>query len=78
MMDRPSLMKRRDERASAYTHGIGMICSLGALALLMEAGISHGTVWHIVSAGVYGLTLVMMFTISTIMHSAPKGSARHG
>ncbi|EHQ62352.1 hemolysin III family channel protein [Paenibacillus dendritiformis C454] len=76
MMDRPSLMKRRDERASAYTHGIGMVCSLGALALLVEAGISHGTVWHIVSAGVYGLTLVMMFAISTIMHSTPEGERK--
>lgn len=63
------------ERFNAWTHLVGAVLSaLGALWLLLLA--SHtGDVWKIVSAAIYGVTLVLLYSASTIYHSV-KGPAK--
>lgn len=55
---------------SAYTHGIGAIFSaLGMLLLLARAVALGSGIWHILSFTVYGLSMICLYTASTLYHS---------
>ncbi|MBF7729147.1 PAQR family membrane homeostasis protein TrhA [Pseudomonas sp. N040] len=63
------------ERFNAWTHLVGaLLAVLGALWLLLLAGHS-GDLWKIVSAAIYGVTLVLLYSASTLYHSV-KGRAK--
>lgn len=59
----------REEVANAITHGIGAALSIAALVLLLVYSIQYGNVWHIVSFTVYGISLVLLYTFSTLLHA---------
>jgi hemolysin III len=60
-----------DELLNSITHGIGVLLSIAGLVLLVVfASIRpYGDVWKIVSFSIYGLSLIMMYTASTLYHS---------
>ena len=58
-----------EELANSLTHGIGLILSIACLVLLVVFSALNGTVWHIVSCSIYGLTLVILYAASTLMHA---------
>jgi hemolysin III len=58
-----------EEIAHAATHGFGLVLALVALVLLVVFATAHGDTWHIVSVSVYGATLVVLYTASTLYHS---------
>jgi hemolysin III len=70
-------MKRRgwvlylDEILNSITHGIGVLLSIAALVLLVVfAATTQGAdVWKIVSFSIYGFSLILLFTASTLYHS---------
>lgn len=63
------------EKLNAWTHLVGAVLALlGALWLLLLASAS-GDVWKIVSVAIYGVTLVVLYSASTLYHSA-RGSLK--
>ncbi len=60
---------RGEEIANWVTHGIGLVASIGGLTLLIVYSSLRGTAWHVVSFTVFGLTLLTLYTISTIYHA---------
>ncbi len=60
-----------EEIANAVTHGIGAILSIVVLTLLVVFSVFYGTVWHVVSCSIYGATLILMYTMSTLYHAFP-------
>lgn len=66
----------KEEQLNVITHGYGALLSVLAFILLLYVAISHGEVWRIAGTVVYGITLVLMFTISTIMHILPAGKRK--
>ncbi|MFW5707946.1 MAG: PAQR family membrane homeostasis protein TrhA [Bacteroidota bacterium] len=60
-----------EELLNSITHGIGILLSIAGLVLLVVfASIRpYGDVWKIVSFSVYGSSLILMFTASTLYHS---------
>lgn len=58
-----------EEIANWVTHGIGLLLSTAALALLVVYSSLHGSAWHIVSFTIYGLTLIALYAASTIYHA---------
>jgi hemolysin III len=66
-----------EEIANAITHGIGVLLSIAALVLLIVYSSLYGTAWHIVSFTIFGSTMVLMYTCSTMLHSLPKGKAKN-
>jgi hemolysin III len=57
------------ERMNAWTHLIGAIlATVGAVWLLLLAAF-QGNPWKIVSVSIYGVTLVVLYSISTVYHS---------
>lgn len=65
-----------EEIANSITHGIGIILSIAALGILTTYAGIHGNVWHIVSVSIYGTTLVLLYTASTLYHSIQNARAK--
>jgi hemolysin III len=58
-----------EEIANSATHGVGLLLSLLALPLLLTMAFADGDRWKIVAAGVYGASLVLLYTTSTLYHA---------
>jgi len=67
---------RREEVANAITHGIGAFLSIAALALLIAFSSLFGTAWHVVSFTIYGITMMLLYASSTLVHSFPEGKVK--
>lgn len=67
---------RREEVANAITHGIGVLLSIAALVLLIVVSATEGTAWHVVSFTVYGITMLLLYTNSTLLHALKEGKAK--
>ena len=67
----------KEETINALTHGLGALLSLGGLAVLVVMASLRGDAWHIVSCSIYGITLVMLFSSSTLYHSFRNQRLKH-
>lgn len=67
---------RREEVANAITHGIGAALSIAGLVVLIVAAAMNGSAWHVVSFTVYGVTMVLLYAASTLVHSFPEGKLK--
>ncbi|MGP4075042.1 PAQR family membrane homeostasis protein TrhA [Halobacillus sp. K22] len=67
---------RREEIANAITHGIGAVLSVGMLVMLVVFASLEGNAWHIVSVSIYGVTMLVLFVSSTLVHSFPAGKMK--
>jgi len=57
------------EKLNAVTHLVGAILALtGAVVLVVLASMS-GDAWKVVSVSIYGVTLVLLYSFSTLYHS---------
>lgn len=63
---------RGEEIANAITHGIGAILSVAALTLLIVFAALYGEPIHVVSFTIYGISMLLLYTSSTLVHSFPK------
>jgi hemolysin III len=50
------------------THGLGLCSSIMASALLIVSAALYGNAWHVVSFSVFGLTLLLLYTIYALYH----------
>ena len=60
-------MKVRDP-FSGFSHLAGAILSVAGLCLLIRYASMNGTVWHIVSFSIFGASLILLYTASSIYH----------
>jgi len=58
-----------EEIASSIIHGIGIVLSIAGLAVLAARAGPAGEARQIASVGVYGTTLILLYTASTLYHS---------
>lgn len=61
-----------EELFNSITHGAGMVLSLAALVLLIVFSSLYGSAGHIVSCTIFGVTLLLLYTASTLYHSVQK------
>ncbi|WP_067841952.1 PAQR family membrane homeostasis protein TrhA [Amphibacillus sediminis] len=66
-----------EEIANAITHGIGILLSIAGLVLLIVFASLQGSAWHVISFTIFGITMVFLYTSSTLLHSLPPGKAKH-
>jgi len=57
------------ERFNAWTHLIGALLALSGAIWLLALASASGDAWKVFSIAVYGMTLVTLYSISTIYHS---------
>lgn len=59
-----------EEIANALTHGIGTVLAIAAVILMFyHIARENGDLWHILSASVYGVSLILLYLMSTLYHS---------
>jgi hemolysin III len=68
----------REELANVLTHGAGAVASLAGGAVLLTVAALQGDGWKVASSAVFGTTLVLLYTASTLYHAArsPVAKAR--
>ena len=59
-----------DEKVNTVTHFIGILLSIAATALMVVKASYHGSAISIVSAAIFGTTLIVLYTASTLYHGA--------
>lgn len=70
-------VSRGEELANSLTHGLGALLGIVGLILLVTGATRHGNAWHVVSTAVFGTTLVLLYSASTLYHSIPGEHAKH-
>ncbi len=66
-----------EELANCVTHGIGIVLSLAGLVLLTTFSSLHGDAWLITGTTIFGVTLVALYTASTLYHSFRSVAVKH-
>lgn len=66
----------REEVANSLIHGVGIVLSIVGLAVLVGNAAVHGTLRDIVAGSVFGTTLILAYTSSTLYHGVPIARAR--
>ncbi len=65
-----------EEIANAISHGVGMLAALAALPLLVVAAVRGGGAAEIVGASIFGASMVLLYSSSTLFHAFPHGRAK--
>jgi hemolysin III len=65
-----------EEIAHSVTHGVGAALSVAGLAVLAALAARGGDPWHVAACCVYGATLVLAYTASTLYHAIPASLPR--
>lgn len=60
-----------EEVAHALTHGVGAVASIIGLVVMLVWALRYGDNWHVVSAAIYGSSLILLYTASTLYHALP-------
>ena len=66
----------REELWNAITHGLGAILSVAGGAVLITLAALKGNNWQLISAIVFTMALMLLYTASTLYHSIPHTSAK--
>ncbi|MGN6482404.1 PAQR family membrane homeostasis protein TrhA [Luteibacter sp.] len=66
-----------EELASSVIHGLGIVLSIAGLAILVAfSALYGGGTRAVVASSVFGATLILLYTASTLYHSIPGGVAK--
>lgn len=65
-----------DELASSVVHGLGIVLSIAGLATLVAFAALHGNALAVVACAVFGISLVLLYTASTLYHAVPVAAAK--
>jgi hemolysin III len=65
-----------EEKLNIFSHAFGLLLSIAALVLLVVRASLNGNVWHIVSFSIFGTSMVILYTASTIYHNSKKPKLR--
>jgi len=58
---------------SGFSHLGGAILSVVGLVVLIHLAVLRGTTWHLASYLVFGISLILLYTASTVYHLWPAG-----
>ncbi len=65
-----------EEIASSLSHGLGIVLSIAGLAILVAVAALGGGGIALAASIVYGTTLILMYTASTLYHGIPNAGAK--
>ena len=57
------------EKFAAWTHSVGTVVAIPIVAVLFVLATTGGDPWKIVSVSIYGATLILLYSFSTLYHS---------
>jgi hemolysin III len=65
-----------EEIVSSAIHGMGIVLSIAGLAVMVAIATLYGDARHIASVAVYGTSLILLYTASTLYHGVPNQVAK--
>lgn len=66
----------REEIANCLIHGLGIVLSIVGLVVLVGFASAQGSVRDIAAGSVFGTTLILVYTTSTLYHGIPLPRAK--
>ena len=78
------LIKAKDVRSytaseeiwHAAVHAVGIVFGVSVLTLLVVLAYIYGNMWSVVSCAIFGTTVIMMYTASTVYHAVQNEAAK--
>jgi len=64
------------ERLNTWTHFFGAVLALAGAVVLVVLAVLSRDPWKIVSFSIYGATLVLLYSFSTLYHNAARGKTK--
>lgn len=58
-----------EEIFNSVSHGVGAILSVAGTVVLIVTSVLYGNAWAVVSSCIYGASLIILYTMSTLYHS---------
>ncbi len=65
-----------EEIANSVTHGVALVASIAALPILVLQASRAGDGWQLAGAAIFGATLVLLYSASTLYHAIPFSRAK--
>jgi hemolysin III len=65
-----------EEIGNSVTHGIGVLLSITALVLMIVFSLHKSDITYLWSSIIFGLSLIILYSASTIYHAIPNQKAR--
>jgi len=59
----------QEELLNSITHGLCVLLSFVGLVWMLIEAVHHGGIWRITSTAIYGISLIILFSASTLYHS---------
>jgi hemolysin III len=66
----------KEEVANGVTHGLGAVASIVGLAVLVGYAAMNGDAQDVTAVAVFGGSMILLYTSSTLYHSVPHEGAR--
>lgn len=66
-----------EEKLNIWSHAFGFLLAVIATPLLIIKASTEGTIWHIVSFSVFGVSMMVLYAASTLYHAATIPKRRH-
>lgn len=65
-----------EEIFNSVTHGVGTLLAIAGMVILIVFSAIKGDPWAVVSTSIYGATLIILYTMSTLYHSLTNNKAK--
>jgi len=66
-----------EEIFNSVSHGVGSMLSIAGTVVLIIFSALYSDVWSVVSSAIYGASLIILYTMSTLYHSITNKKAKH-
>ena len=57
-------------------HGLGIVLGIAGLVILAVFSSHHGNAWAVVSTVIFGVSMILLYTASTLYHAVPNVEAK--
>lgn len=65
-----------EEITNAIVHGVGALLGIAALVICIVVSAVHNSAIAVVSSAIYGTTIILLYTMSTLYHSLKVNNAK--
>lgn len=66
-----------EEIFNSVSHGVGALLAIAGTVVLIVMSAIYTDTWGIVSSAIYGATLIILYTMSTLYHALTNEKAKH-
>ena len=75
-VDQNIKFSRGEEIANAVSHLLGALLAIVALVLMVNKSALFGNAWHVITASVFGASMIVLYVSSTLTHILPMGRTK--